>query len=251
MTLPLPGWYQDPANPDQQKWWDGQNWSTYTMPLAAASSPGLGGPAAGEAAADAVASDSPAPPGPFSPVDPASFGRSGAADPASSEAPASAAGGAGTEEVPGYPGAHGYPGGREQGYPTFQSAPPQQSPGYTDPAAGYQGYQQGYAGMHPAYSGYPGYQGYPGYPQNTLRSNPLALTGFILGLVSLLMFFIPIVGTVIGLSAGSFSAIGLSNQWDRAPMYKVFGIIGLILGVIFTLLSLLVLVAVFADPYTY
>ncbi|MBO0906687.1 hypothetical protein [Arthrobacter sunyaminii] len=65
------------------------------------------------------------------------------------------------------------------------------------------------------------------------------------------MFFISIVGTVIGLAAGAFSAIGLTNQRDRAPMYKVFGIIGLILGVIVTLLSVLIIALVFSEPYTY
>jgi hypothetical protein len=26
-ALPPPGWYQDPADPTQHRWWDGQRWS--------------------------------------------------------------------------------------------------------------------------------------------------------------------------------------------------------------------------------
>ena len=26
-ALPPPGWYQDPADPDQHRWWDGARWS--------------------------------------------------------------------------------------------------------------------------------------------------------------------------------------------------------------------------------
>ncbi|MCC9197837.1 DUF2510 domain-containing protein [Arthrobacter sp. zg-Y820] len=219
MTSPLPGWYQDPLNPDQLKWWDGQQWSAHTMPLPAADT-----------------ADS------FSPVQPAAPTAREDQSPEAFDVPAAA------EDVPSYPGSQGYPGGQQQafppysGYPGQQSGHPGQAQGYTDQAGhvGYQNYQQGYAGSRPAYSGYPGYQGFPGYPART-RSNPVALTGFILGIVSLFLFFIPFVGTAVGLAAGAFSAIGLSNQSDRAPMYKVFGVIGLVLGIIFTLLSVLVL----------
>ncbi|WP_342025206.1 DUF2510 domain-containing protein [Arthrobacter citreus] len=238
MSSPLPGWYQDPTNPDQQKWWDGQNWSMHTMPLAPAEPSGSGAPTAGDPSENQ--------PGPETAAVP--------------QAPAFGDAGGAAQDLPSYPGNQGYPGGQQQAYPTFQ--PPAQPQSYAVAAAadgqqdypehqGYQGYPQGYAGQPAAYPGYPGYQGYPGYGQKPLRSNPLALTGFILGIVSFFMFFIPIVGSVISLAAGAFSAIGLSNQSDRAPVYKVFGIIGLILGVIFTLLSVLILALIFSDPYSY
>lgn len=226
MTSPLPGWYQDPTNPDQQKWWDGRMWSTYTMPLAAEASSGSGAPAAGDPTQDQSGPDTAAVP----------------------QAPALGDAGGPAGETPSYPGSQGYPGGQQQAYPSFQ--PPAPSPSYAGAAAadGQQGYQQG---QPPAYPGYSGYQGFPGYGQQPLRSNPLALTGFILGIVSFFLFFIPIVGSVISLAAGAFSAIGLSNQGGRSPVYKVFGIIGLILGVIFTLLSVLILALVFSDPFSY
>ena len=239
MSSPSPGWYQDPTNPAQQKWWDGQSWSTHTMPLAAVQSPGSDRSRAGERDGEDRGAETGSVPQAL-----AFPGAEGAAD-----------------KNPSYPGSQGYPGGQQQAYPSFQA--PAQQQGYADAAAdgqqGYQnvqGYPPGYGAPHAGYSGYPGYQSYPGYPgyagylQKPLRSNPLSLTGFILGIVSLFMFLVPIVGTVIALAAGAFSAIGLSNQRDRAPLYKVFGIIGLILGVIFTLLSLLMLALIFSGPYT-
>ena len=32
-VLPPPGWYQDPADPTQHRWWDGQRWSDPPPPL--------------------------------------------------------------------------------------------------------------------------------------------------------------------------------------------------------------------------
>ncbi|MBO9578782.1 MAG: DUF2510 domain-containing protein [Microbacteriaceae bacterium] len=32
-TLPPPGWYQDPRDPDQLRWWDGENWTTHLQPI--------------------------------------------------------------------------------------------------------------------------------------------------------------------------------------------------------------------------
>jgi hypothetical protein len=33
-TLPPPNWYPDNADPNLQRWWDGQRWSTHTAPVA-------------------------------------------------------------------------------------------------------------------------------------------------------------------------------------------------------------------------
>ncbi|MEL6981152.1 MAG: DUF2510 domain-containing protein, partial [Actinomycetota bacterium] len=30
---PPAGWYSDPSNPNQQRWWDGVEWSASTRPL--------------------------------------------------------------------------------------------------------------------------------------------------------------------------------------------------------------------------
>ena len=31
MTNPQPGWYRDPSNPSQLRWWDGSQWTSYTQ----------------------------------------------------------------------------------------------------------------------------------------------------------------------------------------------------------------------------
>lgn len=211
MSTPQPGWYQDPGDPGQQKWWDGREWTTYTMPLS-----GLTPPAVTE------------------PDETHNPERTGRGAPAQGHAP------------PAQPAYSDYPGHQVYGAP--QQGYEQGSPGY-QPVN--QGYRQGYPDSASAYPQYPGYQAFPGYQPAAPRSNPLALTGFILGLVGFFVFFIPLFGTAICLAAVIFSAVGLFTQKDRAPQYKVFGIIGLVLGIIFTLLSLLVTIAVFSSPYYY
>lgn len=44
MSTPA-GWYPDPAEPSQARWWDGQNWSGQTAPRAAIATPGESMPA--------------------------------------------------------------------------------------------------------------------------------------------------------------------------------------------------------------
>ncbi|MBF0949847.1 MAG: DUF2510 domain-containing protein, partial [Actinomyces sp.] len=31
MTNPQPGWYRDPSNSSQLRWWDGSQWTSYTQ----------------------------------------------------------------------------------------------------------------------------------------------------------------------------------------------------------------------------
>lgn len=214
MTTPLPGWYQDPAQPNQQKWWDGTAWTEYTLPLADQSPAETAG----------------RPPENFRPDPAGTDAYDGRGD--VPLAPPSIPDSAGREggSVPGP--------GKGQGYP-----------GYGQDQPGNQGYAQGYRGTVPAYPAYPGYQGFTDY--RMLQSNPLALTGFILGLVSIFLFFIPIFGTAVCLAAVVFSAVGLAKQKGRAPRFKAFGIIGLVLGILFSLLSLALTIAIFSSPYYY
>ena len=238
MTTPLPGWYQDPDQPNQQKWWDGTAWTDYTLPLADGAS--------AESADRKTETQSAEEPG-----------RDGAANvPDSGQGhapliPPAHSGSTAARPLPGqeFPGQEDprreYPGqeytGAQPGHPAYQQGYPGAQP------AG-QAYPQGYQGSPTAYPAYPGYQAYAGYQQAPPRSNPLALTGFILGLVAMFFFWIPFIGTLLALAAGAFSAIGLSNQGpDRAPVYKVFGIIGLIFGIIFTVLTILFLALIFSD----
>lgn len=214
MTTPLPGWYQDPAQPNQQKWWDGAAWTNYTLPLAEQTQAEPAEQSAGSSIPDSTGTD---------------------VDDVHGHVPLA------TQSIPDLTGREGgsVPGpGNAQGYP-----------GYQQGQHGAQGYAQQYPGSAPAYPAYPGYPGFPG--NQMLRSNPLALTGFILGLVSILLFFIPIFGTAVCLAAVVFSAVGLAKQRGRASRYKAFGIIGLVLGILFSLLSLALTIAIFSSPYYY
>ena len=214
MTTPLPGWYQDPVHPSQQKWWDGTAWTDYTLPLAEQTPAEPAEQSAGSSIPDRTGTyvddvQGQVPPAPLSIPD--STGREGDFMPSP---------------------------GNAQGYP-----------GYQQGQHGAQDYAQRSPGSAPAYPAYPGYPGFPG--NQMLRSNPLALTGFILGLVSIFLFFIPVFGTAGCLAAVVFSAVGLAKQKGRASRYKAFGIIGLVLGILFSLLSLALTIAIFSSPYFY
>ena len=73
-------------------------------------------------------------------------------------------------------------------------------------------------------------------------SNPAAVTGFSLGIAAFFLFSVPIFGLLISIGAGVNSGIGLSKQQaGMAKKYRVFAIIGLILGIIYTLMAVLAL----------
>ncbi len=71
-------------------------------------------------------------------------------------------------------------------------------------------------------------------------SNPAAVTGFSLGIAAFFLFSVPVLGLLLSIGAGVNSGIGLSKQQDgMAKRYRVFAIIGLILGIIYSLMALL------------
>lgn len=73
-------------------------------------------------------------------------------------------------------------------------------------------------------------------------TNPAASTGLGLGIAAFFLFNIPIFGLLLSLSAAVVSGIGLSKQSSTmAKKYRVFGIVGLILGIVYTLMALLVM----------
>jgi hypothetical protein len=73
-------------------------------------------------------------------------------------------------------------------------------------------------------------------------SNPAATTGFGLGIAALFLFDIPVIGLLLSLAAAVVSGIGLSKQSPAmAKKSRVLGIVGLILGIVYTLMALLAL----------
>lgn len=72
------------------------------------------------------------------------------------------------------------------------------------------------------------------------QSNPAASTGFGLGLASFFLFPIPILGLLLSLAAVVVSGVGLSKQRMGMPKkYRVFAIVGLVLGIVYTLMALI------------
>jgi hypothetical protein len=73
-------------------------------------------------------------------------------------------------------------------------------------------------------------------------TNPLATTGFTLGIAGLFLFEIPVLGLALTLGAAIFSALGFSDESGEMPKkYKVFAIVGLILGVVYFFMALIVM----------
>ncbi|NQD90084.1 DUF2510 domain-containing protein [Paenarthrobacter sp. CM16] len=74
------------------------------------------------------------------------------------------------------------------------------------------------------------------------RGNPVAATGFPLGIASFFLFSIPIFGLILSPVAIVVSAMGLPQGPGTPRKFRVFAIIGLILGVVYTLMASLFLV---------
>ena len=73
-------------------------------------------------------------------------------------------------------------------------------------------------------------------------ANPVAVTGLALGIASCFLFSIPIFGLILSLAAIVLSAMGLPQAPGTAKKYRVFAILGLILGVVYALMATLFLI---------
>ena len=131
---------------------------------------------------------------------------------------------------------YGQPGGQQQyGQPTGQQGYGQQ--GYGQPA-GQQGYGQPYAGQQQY--GQPGYAG-----QQPPRTNGLAVAAFVVGLLSILVAWIPVVGIagiVGGIVAVVLGIMALSRARKSPVGGRGLGIAGLVLGALSVLLGIVVTV---------
>jgi hypothetical protein len=82
--------------------------------------------------------------------------------------------------------------------------------------------------------------------QRHAKRKGLAATGFVFGLLGTVLFWIPVLGTLLTLLAVICSKAALS--WIRDDSHKyggtTFAVIGFSLGVIFLILSVLVLIGV-------
>jgi hypothetical protein len=72
--------------------------------------------------------------------------------------------------------------------------------------------------------------------------NPVAATGFALGVASFFLFSVPIFGLLLSLATIVVSSMGLPQAPGTAKKYRVFAVLGVILGVTYALMATLFLV---------
>jgi hypothetical protein len=132
-----------------------------------------------------------------------------------------------------------------------QSGQPDNQAGYARPQYSEQQYPQPYQGQYPVQAGYgppPAYGAPPGYgypppvvvPQ---ASNGIGTAGFVCGLLGLILFWIPIVGLVLGVLGVIMGGAGISAG-NKYGARTGLAVAGLVLGIIALIPGLLIFVAV-------
>ena len=93
----------------------------------------------------------------------------------------------------------------------------------------------------------------PGSPSGSdaRRGNGLGIAGFVVALVGLLLFWIPVFGVVLAVVGVTLSAVGLRASRKYLAPHKGLSIAGLVLGLIALVVSILftILVFVVADEF--
>ena len=134
-----------------------------------------------------------------------------------------------------------------QGQPP-QAQPPQAQPygqqPYGQQPYGQQPYGQQY-GQQPApqWGQQPAY-GQPAYGQQPAARNGLGITALVLGILALLLCWFPGVGLVLGIAAIVFAIVHLRRVGKLQATTRAFGIVGLILGVISSLVGAAIIAAI-------
>ncbi len=227
-SLPPAGWYADPENPGQERWWNGASWSDHRRPAPGAVPPpppvAPGAPAADDLPTTPVGADGvPGIPDAPDHVDDATDVTPAFAAPSSDPRPdpyGLAATSAAATTTPAYGGA---PAAAPAGTPP--GTPPGAPPAYGSPAAAY-----------------------PGYAPRPANPNVIGLVGFIISMVAILlnlwMLALP------GIAGGILSAVGLAraNRLRRegvANHGRGLALAGTIVGVGTAALTIL-LIIVFA-----
>lgn len=150
-------------------------------------------------------------------------------------------------QTPPYQAPTGQPGQQAPQQPGYQQPgyqqPGYQQPGYQQPPYQQGGYQQG------AYQQgqYPQAQYQAGYPAGQpSRTNGLAIAALVVGIISLLLSFIPFVNIAAilgGIAALVLGFLGLRKAKEGTVGGRGMSITGLVLGVVSVLISIAVLVA--------
>ncbi|GAA2022640.1 hypothetical protein GCM10009839_20130 [Catenulispora yoronensis] len=174
----------------------------------------------------------PAPPGQF-----AQSGQSGQSGYSEYAGQPDYSGYSGQSVPPGFPAPP--PGPAQIGYgPGPQPGPP---PGYGPPAPGYG--PPGYGPPAPGY-GPPGYPPPPYGPYLVRKTNGMAVTGMVLGIVSLVLFWAWFFGPVLAVLGLIFSGVGISQCGRTGQEGKGMAIAGLVCSLISASLWVLLVIAV-------
>lgn len=98
---------------------------------------------------------------------------------------------------------------------------------------------QGYPPPPPQQYGY-GYS-----PQQ--QGNGMAVTAMVLGIIGVVLFWIPVLGWILAILAIIFGGVGIAQANKRAGSGKGMAIAGLVLGIVSIALYVIVVVAVVSN----
>ncbi|GAB2472520.1 hypothetical protein [Jatrophihabitans fulvus] len=86
-------------------------------------------------------------------------------------------------------------------------------------------------------------QGGYGYPPAQQQGNGIATAGMVCGIISVVLFWIPIVGWILAILGIVFGGVGIAKANKGAPN-KGFGIAGVVCGIVSLVAYVAVVVAV-------
>ena len=131
--------------------------------------------------------------------------------------------------------------------------PTPEQPGATPPPAG--SVPPAAGSVPPAAPAAPAYAAAPAYTPGTPVKQGLSLTGFILGIGSIIFLWVPVFGLLVGI-AGLIISILARGREPQAPNWMkmlglILSIVGLALSLIYFIFWIIVIVAAASTSYSY
>jgi hypothetical protein len=227
-------WHPDPTSAHEYRWWDGTRWTEHVADGGQASIDPLAGPA--DPAADA-----------------------GTADPTAESAGSSSLGRSDQDGVDSDVGAawqqpEGSESATTAGQPG-QAAGPRAEQTWQQPGQEWQQSTEpsgGGAGQPPTWQQAPAWSQPGGGQPATTGTNGIAIAAMVIGIIALLISWIPILGALAGILALVLGFVGRSKA-RREPATGGNGpaITGIVTGILATLISIVATIAIFAFGSTF